>query len=522
MRAAKPLTGALLVLILLVMAGCSTAPDEASQIDDQLTPDTSSDTAQDQNGSPAPSPNAEQSDAEPARGEEPLADPSVPPVRWESCAGNLECGELAVPLDHFDTDISDGTGASWPVALVRRPATGDPLGSIIINPGGPGASGVDFVSSSFSLGSAVEERFHLVGFDPRGVGASGTVDCNVDRSQGPLPDYQPDDAVELEELDRMAETLANRCLTQASAELATLSTAQVVEDLELLRLALGEAELNFIGLSYGTYLGVAYAQRYPNNIGRLVLDGVVPPEVTLENLLLQQAAAFSDAAERLDEACIQHTLSSCPGDGFLAAFDPVLAALEVQDAGEVGPTELAMATLFALYTDELWSTYLNALVDAQTGDFVGVERLSDFFLTAVDFIPYAAYVCNDLDRPSTPLEWDGLTNRSVDVAPRFGAAIASELRVCAHWPAETQSDSDNRPSGEDWRQSVALIVGTTGDAATPLANSRQLHDELPNSALVVVEAARHTSVGASDCLSEVLEEYLLDGQLPNTVTQCPS
>lgn len=443
----------------------------------------------------------------------------LPVLVWEPCGGGLECGELVVPMDHFAEDPS--SIATWSLALVRRPAAGQPVGSIIINPGGPGASGVDFVSSSFSLGSAVEDRFHLIGFDPRGVGASGDLNCRIDRSDGPLPDYQPDNTDEQNELEADAMELADLCLQQAGDEIRTLHTDQVVEDLEYLRMALREVELNFVGLSYGTFLGAAYAQAYPETTGRLILDGVVPLDGSLDDLLLQQAAAFTTAGARLDSACTDQGRPSCPPSGFLATFDAVLADLESASDGEVGPTELAMATIFALYTDELWGTYLEALADAADGEFGAIERLSDFFLTAVDFVPYAAYVCNDLARPATPSEWDLLTDRAIDVAPRFGAAIASELRVCAHWPAASAA-SGGAASETDWSATAALVIGTTGDAATPLANSQRLHEQLPNSALVVVDAERHTSVGASSCLADIVEPYLLDGRLPSSTVECPS
>ncbi len=451
---------------------------------------------------------------------------SVEGVVWEECGSGLECATLTVPLDHFASPSEVEVDDSWPVALVRRPATGNPIGSIIVNPGGPGASGVDFVSSAFSLGSAVDQRFHLIGFDPRGVGASGTVACQVDRSIGPLPDYQPDDKSERDELDSEAETAATACLADAADQLKTLSTTQVVEDLELLRLALDEPKLNFVGLSYGTYLGAAYAQAYPDTTGLMILDGVVDPDSSLDELLLQQASAFEQAAERLDQACRNEETTSCPANGFLATFDALSANLESGSQGEVGPTELAAATLFALYTDDLWPTYLQALTSAESGNVENIERLSDFFLTAVDFVPYAAYVCNDLDRPTSSTQWDALAATADEVAPRFGAVIVNELRICAHWP-DSPGPIRSDPSGDgtastDWRQIEALIVGTTGDAATPLDNSRSLHQLLPNSALVEVEAERHTSLGSSSCLADVVEQYLLNQQLLTTVVECPA
>ncbi|MEM8924712.1 MAG: alpha/beta hydrolase [Actinomycetota bacterium] len=433
----------------------------------------------------------------------------VEPVRWTPCGGELECGRLAVPLDHADPD-SDTVA----IELVRVVATGDPadvLGSIVVNPGGPGASGVEQVTGGFRLDSAVLERYNLIGFDPRGVGASTGVDCAWDRSDGPIVDHSPDDEAEIAALDAEMAAVADRC-ADSGRILEHLGTDQVVQDLDLLRQALGDERFHFYGFSYGTLLGHEYAAAFPDRVGHLVLDGVVDPRLTLDGLLDQQAGAFEELFETMDASC-GAGLDGCPDDGVLAAHDRLVARLEAEGPVDgFGQTEAELAALVALYSDSTWPLYAQSLAQADVdGDTSGLAFLADAFTGAVDYTAYAAIVCTDAPAPDDPEAWQAFAERLDGDHPRFGAVIANEVRVCAHWP----SDPSPARAAFATTDTPVLVIGNTGDAATPLVNAETMAAELPAAGLVVLDANVHTGYRASRCVQDAVTAYFLDDVVPD-------
>ncbi len=433
-----------------------------------------------------------------------------PPAVWTGCGTGFECATVAVPLDHDDPG-----GPGIDIALVRVPASGGSEGSIFVNPGGPGASGVDYVRGGFVFDDETMSRFDLVGFDPRGIGQSTPLTCTIDRSAGPLPDLSPDDEAERAALDEAAERSADDCGASDGELLAHLDTDTVARDLDLLRQAVGDDVLHYYGFSFGTLIGQVYAERFPERVGHLVLDGVVDPSATLPDLLRQQSVAFEEAFEILDAAC--DTELTCPVGGVVGAYDELLTTLENDGPrGEVGPTEFIGATLITLYDDQLWPVYVTALEDALTGDFALIELLSEAF-DSISFAAYAAVGCTDSPRPEGPEAWDRFVDETVAVAPRFGAWVANELRTCAFWPV---------PAGPARGPITApgsapiLVIGNTNDPATPLVNAEIVAGQLDNGHLVVVEADSHTAYGVSVCVQEIVAAYFVDDEVPPSPTHC--
>lgn len=439
------------------------------------------------------------------------ATPSVDPVDWQPC-GALTCASVAVPIDH-----ANPAGPAIPIALVRRAATGTRLGSVFVNPGGPGASGVDFVANGFQLDPETARSYDVIGFDPRGVGASSPVACTLDRTAGPLPDWSPDDAAEVAAMDLAAEAFARSCArTDATGLLAHLRTDDVARDLDRLRAAVGDEQLHYIGFSFGTLIGLVYAETFPERVGHLVLDGVVDPEQDLPGLLSSQAVAFEQAFAVLDAAC--GTRVPCPPGGVAAAHDELMARIERSGpVGQVGPAELDSAALITLYDEGLWPVYTAALTEALAGDFGSIEDLSDTFTQVVPFGAYAGVECTDSPRPADRAAWAAFAAATTALAPRFGPAVANELVTCAWWP-EPAGPARGPVTAPGARP--ILVVGNTNDPATPLANAQAVADHLEAASLVVADIDGHTAYSASPCVRTLVGRYLLADELPPDGARC--
>lgn len=437
--------------------------------------------------------------------------PPVAPADWQPC-GSLTCASVAVPLDHGDPD-----GPTISIALVRRPATGTRLGSVFVNPGGPGASGVDFVANGFRLDPETARSYDLIGFDPRGVGASTPVACTLDRSAGPLPDWSPDGEAEVAAMDGEAERFAVSCgQADTTGLLAHLRTDDIARDLDRLRAAVGDDQLHYIGFSFGTLIGLVYAQSFPHQVGHMVLDGVVDPEQDLPSLLTAQATAFERAFAVLDDACGARI--TCPPGGVAAAHDELMARIERSGpVGEVGPTELDSAALITLYDEALWPVYTSALTDALAGDLGAIENLSDTFTRVVPFGAYAGVECTDSPRPATRSAWAAFTAATTAAAPRFGPAVANELLTCAWWPVP--AGPARGPVTASGARPI-LVVGNTNDPATPLANAQTVAGHLEAASLVVADIDGHTAYSASPCVRGLVARYLLADELPPDGTRC--
>ncbi|MCP3992293.1 MAG: alpha/beta hydrolase [Actinomycetia bacterium] len=395
-------------------------------------------------------------------------------------------------------------------------ALDEAMGSIFVNPGGPGASGVDFVANGFRLDSESSKRFDLIGFDPRGIARSAGLACAFDRSQGPLPDFSPDNQGEAAALDDQAQEIAQSCGQLDADLLPHLTTPTVARDLDLLREAVGDDQLHYLGFSYGTLLGLAYAELYPERVGHLVLDGLVDPTASLAEALTGQAGGFESALAELDRACSDRL--DCPPGGALAAHDTLIAELErIGPQGQVGTTEVEMAALVTAYDDRLWPRYVDALDAAIGGDYGQLESLSDSYLGGSSFVSYVAVTCTDSPRPTTPEGWDQLAADLTGHSPRFGATLANELRTCAHWTVPAAPE--HQPVVAAGAEPI-LVIGTTNDPATPLTNAERVAATLDDARLVVFDGDRHLAYGASQCVRDIVMRYLIDDEIPAATTHC--
>lgn len=437
----------------------------------------------------------------------------VEPARWRGCGDGLECTTVTVPRDH-----DDPAGPTIDLALVRVPATdpGPATGSILVNPGGPGGSGVDFIRAGFRLDDATMASHHLVGFDPRGIGASAPLACGDEAQPDPKPDLAPDDRAERNELDRVAQRLAGRCDELDGDLLPHLSTSSVVADLDLIRRAMGDPGLSYIGFSYGTFIGLHYAERFPQRVRRMVLDGVVDPARPLASLLAQQAEGFDRLLGSVDQACDRSF--DCPDGGIIATYDRLAARLDAEGPIDgVGSTELAIGTLISLYSESLWPRLARALDEADRGHYERIGALEDIYESTADVAAYHAVVCTDGPVPNGTAGWDRLEAQLAARSPRFGPILANEVRACAHWPVRsTEAPEEVAPA----EVAPILVLSTTGDAATPVENAVAVAAALPGAGLVTLEGDSHTAYGRSFCVDGIVADYLATGQVPTSIHRC--
>jgi pimeloyl-ACP methyl ester carboxylesterase len=438
-------------------------------------------------------------------------------ITWEQC-DDAECGALTVPLDW-----SDPSGATIDLALVRVPAK-EPahrIGSLLVNPGGPGGSGVEFVRSGFEFDPDVADRFDLVGFDPRGVGGSDALECGDEVPAFLEADSGPDSPEEQADLDAKAKAVADECAAEDGDRLAHVGTIDVVRDMDAIRDALGDGGLTFYGFSYGTKLGVEYAALFPDRVRAIVLDGVVDPADDFESYLREQTVALEQTMTSVFAAC--DTDPSCPvSGGAAAAYDRVAAATEVAplDAGsghQLGPSEVATGALFVSYDKSLWRDLYDALADAEKGDGEGLYALADSYRSFGGYTVYAAVECADSPHPAGSPAFAAFASELAGLSPRFGAAVANELLPCAFWPVPpTGEPGDVLAPGAP----AVLVIGNTGDAATPYRQAVEVAGNLESGVLLTYQGEGHTSYGKSPCVDNAVADYLIDLTPPAAGMTC--
>ena len=462
--------------------------------------------------------------------------PSASPAAlsaWEPCpaADGFECATLPVPLS--DDDPSAG---QIDLALTRRVTAGkDRIGSLIVNPGGPGASAVEYLQAAYQdLPEPVRQRFDVVAFDPRGVGSSAPVRCSTTDELDRYfhLDPSPDDAGELAAYAEGNKALTDGCQRRSGRVLPHVSTAVAAADLDRVRTALGEPRLNYLGYSYGTSIGAAYLERYPHRVRAMVLDGAVDPTLTWDALLEGQSRGFDTALNAFLADCARSPCAfrdAVRGD-LGAAYDALAARVESrplpgEGARTVGPGEMSLGVGAGLYSREYgWPAISDALAAAQGGDGAALLALSDTYLergpSGYANVSEANIAVNCIDRPwpRTTKPYLDLAERVGRTSPRFGPAIALSGLACASWPVPPV----DRPQPVTGQGAPAVVViGTTRDPATPYAWSQSLADQLTSGVLMTYDGDGHTiyRAGAPACITRPVNTYLITGKAP-PATRC--
>ncbi|MCW2665405.1 MAG: hypothetical protein JWN57_367 [Frankiales bacterium] len=457
----------------------------------------------------------------------PAASPrSQPPLSFQNCGGGFACATMPVPLT--DADPSKGT---VDLAVVRKPArrTAARIGSLVVNPGGPGASAVDYLRAAYEgLPDAVLDRFDLVAFDPRGVGRSAPVRC---ASTGELDRYfaldpTPDDAEELKAFQQGNADFAAGCAERSGPVLAYLSTRDAAGDMDRLRQALGEKKLTYLGYSYGTSIGAAYLDRWPTRVRAMVLDGAIDPALRWDQFLEGQSRGFDVALRAFLANCQQRSCAfrqTVRGD-LGQAFDALAARIDRdplpgRGSRRVGPGEFTLAVGSALYSREYgWPVLAEALAAAQRGEGAALLELSDGYLERGDrgyanlIEALTAVSCLDRPWPKDLSAYQALARKVARDSPRFGPAIALSSVACASWPVP--------PAGTPRRVTApgappVLVIGTTRDPATPYSWSVALAGQLETGVLLTYDGDGHTvyRAGAPSCVTSRVDAYLLTGKV---------
>lgn len=455
-------------------------------------------------------------------------------IAWTDCGDGFECSTLLVPLDY-----ADPAGATIEIALNRLPAGGaDRIGSLVLNPGGPGGSGLDYARQDDVVTGQLLEVYDIVGFDPRGVGASTPIDCLDDAGLDAFlaVDASPDDDAEAVALDESSATLAAGCAELSGAMLPYMGTVDVARDLDVLRGALGDEQLNYLGKSYGTLIGSLYAEQFPDRVGRLVLDGVVDPAASATESALGQAAGFELALRAFLEDC-QAYLEDCPliGDidegaariaGFLEQVDaePIVTASGRELTESLAVLGLAVTLYDAEFGWPLGRQALTEIFDDGTAETLLL--LSDFYTEREPDGSYGSnsneviYAVNCMDQgDQLDIEESlALLPEFEAASPLFGPYVATGSVPCSYWPAEPTNEPHEivAPGA-----APILVIGTTGDPATPYESSVALAETLESGVLLTFEGNGHTAYEQGNiCIDERVDLYFLTGATPPEGTTC--
>ncbi|MGL5810456.1 MAG: alpha/beta hydrolase [Nocardioides sp.] len=453
-------------------------------------------------------------------------------LSWEGCREQFECAMLKVPLDYRDP-----SGETIEIALLRVPASGDRIGSLVINPGGPGAPGTSFAESTPRIfGDRLLESFDVVGFDPRGTGGSSPVDCVPDDELDVYvaADPDPDTSAEVADYVRSVKEIGRGCGERSGRLARHVSTAEAARDMDVLRAALRDGSLTYYGASYGTKLGATYAELFPKRVGRLVLDGAIDLSLEGAALGLQQAEGFETALRAYVENCVEETASCFLGDSVEEGLERIGDFLaEVEDeplSTDLDGRRLEIGNAFygvvaPLYQREAWSALSLALRQGFDGDGTTLLQFSDLYTSRgtdgyQDNSLEANGVINCLDSPGfTPAEKVPSTFAAYEKAsPTFGRVFAWSAIGCVGYPVSPEASRlDVRAEGA----APILVVGTTRDPATPMRWAEALADQLDSGVLLRRDGDGHTAYTSdNECIDETVEDYLVDGTVPEDGKTC--
>ncbi|QYX77655.1 alpha/beta hydrolase [Streptomyces akebiae] len=438
-----------------------------------------------------------------------------------------QCATLKVPLDYAEPD-----GATIGLALIRSRATGDAderVGSLLFNFGGPGGSGVSMLPSYAGLTSELHKRYDLVSWDPRGVALSEGVRCRSDKEiqAGESVDATPDDTAEETVFFKDAADFGAGCEKDAGKLLSHVSTTETARDMDLMRQVLGDEKMHYFGISYGTELGGVYAHLFPGNVGRLVLDAVVDPTADTVGHAKNQALGFQRALDNYLQSTGQD-----PEEG-TRKIEKLLERIDAEPLATTSGRELtqSLATtgiVLPLYSEQSWPTLTSALDAAEDGDGTELLALADGYNERDPSGHYGTTThsqrvisCLDQKQRPTPEETKKLLPEFREISPVFGEFLGWDTAGWCHdWPVPGLTDSPevSAPGAEP-----VLVVGNTGDPATPYEGARRMAGELGEGVGVMLtwKGEGHGAYGSgSRCVDSTVNAYLLDGTVPKDGKVC--
>lgn len=457
-------------------------------------------------------------------------------LRWRDCGvEDFQCATMKAPLDYAKPDDGDVE-----LAVSRKKATGPGkrIGSLLVNPGGPGGSAIGYLQGYAAIGypAAVRARYDMVAIDPRGVARSEPVECLTGKEMDAYTqvDQTPDDRSEISELDKAFDTFANGCEKRSGTILPHVSTVETARDMDILRSLLGDERLHYVGASYGTFLGATYADLFPARVGRLVLDGAMDPSLPAIDINRDQTAGFEAAFQSFAADCVKQadcplgTTNTSDAATALKKLFSDLDSAPVKTGGSRQLTESLGTTgvIAAMYDEGAWPQLREAIAAAQNGDGSGLLALADSYYERDPSGKYANLMfanaaVNCLDLEPAFADASAVEKALPDfekASPVFGRGFAWAALNCGSWPVEA-TGTPHRTEAEG--AAPIVVVGTTRDPATPYKWAEALAEQLSSGTLLTYEGDGHTAYGrGSDCIDTAINTYLLEGTPPKDGKKC--
>jgi pimeloyl-ACP methyl ester carboxylesterase len=456
----------------------------------------------------------------------------VNPIVWKACDGDtsteVECGTIEVPFDYADPEQG-----SFVLYVKKHNATSsvDRIGSMMVNPGGPGFGGSSLADDAqYYFSQELIERFDIIAWDPRGTGESTpSVNCVDSFDEYFGLDSPPETPEEKQALIDASQAFNNECAEKSGSILPYISTKASAQDINSLRLALGEEKVSYFGFSYGSELGATWATMFPETVRAIVVDGAVDPNASSIEEGMNQAKGFEGQLATFLKQCSEKTTCAFHNGGKAeAAFDKLVLDIDATPL-EVSKnrTSVTQGVFFtavaqAMYSDYYWPQLSEALSAAQNGDGKGILQLYDDYYQRKEDGTYGneleaflAISCLDDPGASSVEEVDSHIEDFIATAPRLGGNFAYGYS-CALWPVKQATKVAITGKGAG----PIVVVGTTGDAATPLDSTRKMAQGLEQGILIIVDANQHTGYGANNCVVKAVDEYLINLTVPEKDLTC--
>ncbi len=452
-------------------------------------------------------------------------------IEWEEFDDDVDVATLDVPVDYADPN-----GPTIELFLARHRAadSDERIGSLLVNPGGPGFGGSDFAifAELVPYDEELLDHFDIIGWDPRGTGKSEPfIDCTDDYDHFfAESDITPDTEQERTQLVDLAEEFADDCVAANADIIEHVGTNNSARDIDTIRRALGEDTISYFGFSYGSELGATWATMFPDTVRAAVFDGARDPNADTITSTVQQLQGFENTLTTFLAQCSADTDCAFHNDGDAdGAFDELMRRLDESpipgkpDRPDVNLRTGLRAVFQAMYTKLYWPALEESLADAQAGDGSGLQSLADsYFQRQADgtygneLEAFQSIGCADTDERFTIEQDDAMAAQYTAAAPRLAPAGSVGSYSCTFFPEAIDPRIEITGEGAG----PIVVVGTTGDPATPLESTRAMAEALEDGRFVVVEADQHTGYNVNSCINDVVNDYLVDLVPPTDGTEC--
>jgi pimeloyl-ACP methyl ester carboxylesterase len=507
-----------LLLVALLAGACSSGAPDVTVAASLPTPSTSTPSS-----TTAPGPTTTTGGGGP--GSSPATTTPAGTLDWKAC-GRLQCATLTVPLDY--TDATKGT---IDLSLKRHAAGGnDRIGSLLVNPGGPGVPGTSLVDqATLAFSEDLLDHFDIVGWDPRGTGASSPIDCVDDLDPLFSLDPIPDTPAEKQALIDASKQFDDACAARSGKLLPYVSTQDTARDMDEIRRALGEDKVSYFGFSYGSQLGATYATMFPTHVRAMVIDGAADPNAGYVESTKQQVVGLERGLQQMMDDCATKTTCAFRHNGNpMAAYEALmtkLAASPLPSTGgrpAVGPGIAIYGVVSGLYVKEYWPLVTQALAAAERGDGSKLLALYDAYVERLpngtwtnSFEDLIAINCLDDPGPKDPAFPDTYAAQLRSLSPHFGDWAAYSYN-CIFWPVSQKPPLKITGAGAG----PIVVVGTTGDPITPIESTKNMASALEGGVLVTVQAEQHTGYMVNDCVDAAVDDYLVALTVPAVGLVC--